>query len=140
MALHTAETPAFAEDKDDPPSPNPHVHLIVQSLGIDGIRLNPRKADLHRWREGFARALREHGAEAVATSRVDRMQRAHGEKQVRRKMRERGAKFTKRLQPPGSQRNHPQGATYREGEARPIRPGREDLDGIRGRLRSAARA
>jgi hypothetical protein len=96
MALHTAETPAFAEDKDDPPSPNPHVHLIVQSLGLDGTRLNPRKADLHRWREGFARALREHGAEAVATSRVDRMQRAHGEKQVRRKMRERGAKFTKR--------------------------------------------
>ncbi len=139
MALHTAETPAFAEDKDDPPSSNPHVHLIVQSLGLDGTRLNPRKADLHRWREGFAQALREHGAEAVATSRVDRMQRAHGEKQVRRKMRERGAKFHQALQSPGSQRHHPQGATYRAGKACPIRPGREDLDGIRGSLRSAAR-
>lgn len=98
MALHTVDTPAFEEDKNDPPSPNPHVHLIVQSLGFDGTRLNPRKADLHRWREGFAQTLREHGVEAAATSRIDRLHRPHGEKQVRRKMRERGAKFTKPYQ------------------------------------------
>jgi hypothetical protein len=98
MALHTIDTPAFEEDKNDPPSPNPHVHLIVQSLGLDGTRLNPRKADLHRWREDFAQALREHGVEAAATSRIDRLHRPHGEKQVRRKMKERGAKFTKPYQ------------------------------------------
>jgi hypothetical protein len=42
------------------------------STGLDGIRLNPRKPDLQRWREGFAEALREHGIEATTTSRIHR--------------------------------------------------------------------
>lgn len=46
-----------------------HVHLCVLSLGRDGTRLNPRKADLQRWREGFAEKLRENGIEANATKR-----------------------------------------------------------------------
>jgi hypothetical protein len=46
-----------------------HVHLCVLSLGRNGIRLNPRKADLQRWREGFAEKLRENGIEANATKR-----------------------------------------------------------------------
>jgi hypothetical protein len=29
---------------------NPHVHLSVRAEGRDGKRLNPRKADLQRWR------------------------------------------------------------------------------------------
>lgn len=51
---------------------HPHVHLCVNAQGIDGTRLNPRKADLQRWREGFAEALREHGIEANATPRLVR--------------------------------------------------------------------
>jgi hypothetical protein len=34
---------------------NPHVHLSVRAEGKDGQRLNPRKADLRRWREIFRR-------------------------------------------------------------------------------------
>lgn len=51
---------------------HPHVHLCVNAQGDDGTRLNPRKADLQRWREGFAEALREHGIEANATPRLVR--------------------------------------------------------------------
>lgn len=70
MVLHTFET-----DPDPHPSPHPHVHLTVKAAGLDGIRLNPRKADLQRWREGFAEALREHGIEATTTSRLHRTNR-----------------------------------------------------------------
>lgn len=51
---------------------HPHVHLCVKALGFDGTRLNPRKADLQRWREVFAEALRQHGIEANATPRTAR--------------------------------------------------------------------
>jgi hypothetical protein len=67
MVLHTFET-----DPDPSPSPHPHVRLTVKAAGLDGVRLNPRKADLQRWREGFAEALREHGIEATTTSRLHR--------------------------------------------------------------------
>jgi len=67
MVLHTFET-----DPDPHPSPHPHVHLTVKAAGLDGGRLNPRKVDLQRWREGFAEALREHGIEATTTSRIHR--------------------------------------------------------------------
>jgi hypothetical protein len=67
MVLHTFET-----DPDPNPSPHPHVHLTVKAAGLDGMRLNPRKADLQRWREGFVEALREHGIEATTTSRLHR--------------------------------------------------------------------
>lgn len=46
---------------------NPHVHLSVRAESMDGRRLNPRKADLHRWRESFAERLRGWGVEAEAT-------------------------------------------------------------------------
>ena len=67
LVLHTFET-----DPDPHPSRHPHVHLTVKAAGLEGIRLNPRKADLQRWREGFAEALREHGIEATTTSRIHR--------------------------------------------------------------------
>lgn len=51
---------------------HPHVHLCVQMQGRDGTRLNPRKADLQRWREGFAHGLREYGVVANATPRQTR--------------------------------------------------------------------
>jgi len=48
---------------------HPHVHLVVKAVGRDGVRLNPRKADLQRWRELFADALHEQGIVANATPR-----------------------------------------------------------------------
>jgi hypothetical protein len=51
---------------------NPHVHVVVRAERNDGRRLNPRKADLHRWRERFASALRSYGIEAAATRQAVR--------------------------------------------------------------------
>lgn len=51
---------------------NPHVHISVRVEGRHGRRLNPRKADLHRWRETFAEKLRERGVEAEATRQATR--------------------------------------------------------------------
>ncbi|TKB87977.1 MAG: conjugal transfer protein TraS, partial [Nitrospira sp.] len=51
---------------------NPHVHLSVRSESRQGKRLNPRKADLHRWRETFAEKLRGYGVEAEATRQATR--------------------------------------------------------------------
>ena len=45
----------------------PHVHLAVRADCFDGVRLNPRKADLDRWRAVFARGLQDRGINAVAT-------------------------------------------------------------------------
>jgi hypothetical protein len=51
---------------------NPHVHLSVRASARDGHRLNPRKADLHRWRETFAEKLRGWGIDAEATRQATR--------------------------------------------------------------------
>ena len=51
---------------------NPHVHLSVRAEGRDGERLNPRKADLRRWRETFAQRLRDLGIEAEASPQITR--------------------------------------------------------------------
>jgi len=51
---------------------NPHVHLCVRAESKSGRRLNPRKADLHRWRETFAEKLRGWGIEAEASRQVAR--------------------------------------------------------------------
>ena len=51
---------------------NPHVHLSVKAESKHGERLNPRKADLHRWRETFAERLREWGVDAEATRQAVR--------------------------------------------------------------------
>ena len=90
MVLHTFET-----DPDPRPSKNPHVHLIVKATSLDGTRLHPRKADLQRWREVFAEALREHGIEAAATNRAQRLKRERGEKQSVRYMKKRGKPLDK---------------------------------------------
>lgn len=90
MALHTFDT-----DPDDDPSPNPHVHLCVKATGLDGLRLNPRKADLQRWRERFAERLREHGVACEATRRLHRLQPHRGERQSVRHKKARGEQFEK---------------------------------------------
>ena len=51
---------------------NPHVHISVRAESKHGRRLNPRKGDLHRWRETFAEKLRERGVEAEATRQATR--------------------------------------------------------------------
>ena len=51
---------------------NPHVHISVRAESRHGWRLNPRKADLHRWRETFAARLRERGIAAEATRQATR--------------------------------------------------------------------
>lgn len=61
---------------------HPHVHLTVKALGLDGVRLNPRKNDLQYWRETFAEKLREQGIEANATPRKVRGVVKKAEKQA----------------------------------------------------------
>ncbi len=51
---------------------NPHVHISVRAESKHCRRLNPRKTDLHRWRETFAAKLRERGIEAEATRQATR--------------------------------------------------------------------
>jgi hypothetical protein len=53
---------------------NPHMHISVRAESMHGKRLNPRKADLHRWRETFAERLREWGIDAEATRQATRGQ------------------------------------------------------------------
>ncbi|WP_336728577.1 relaxase/mobilization nuclease domain-containing protein [Achromobacter ruhlandii] len=69
---------------------HPHGHLCVKALGLDGSRLNPRKADLQRWRERFAEALREQGIEANATPRRARSNTRTTVKQATRHAAKRG--------------------------------------------------
>lgn len=51
---------------------NPHVHISVRAESRSGRRLNPRKADLARWRETFAEKLKGWGVEAEASRRASR--------------------------------------------------------------------
>ena len=69
---------------------NPHVHLSVRAESMGGRRLNPRKADLHRWRETFAERLRGYGIEAEATRQATRGEGRRYEHLWQRKAREDG--------------------------------------------------
>ena len=69
---------------------NPHVHLSVRAESFYGKRLNPRKADLQRWRETFAEKLRGYGVEAEATRQATRFQTRNSEHLWRLKAREEG--------------------------------------------------
>ena len=51
---------------------NPHVHISARAESKHGRRMNPRKADLHRWRETFAEKLRDLGIDAEATRQATR--------------------------------------------------------------------
>jgi hypothetical protein len=59
MALHTHQA-------------NPHVHLLVRAESDLGVRLNPRKANLHEWRMEFASELRARGIAAAASRQAAR--------------------------------------------------------------------
>ncbi len=75
---------------------NPHVHISVRAESKHGKRLNPRKADLHRWRETFAEKLRGHGIEAEATRQATRGRNRNCEPLWRLKAREDGRLRTNR--------------------------------------------
>lgn len=67
----------------------PHVHLAVRAMGLDGTRLNPRKSDLAAWRDRFAQELRRRGIEAESTPRRARGITQKPERTSVRKARER---------------------------------------------------
>jgi hypothetical protein len=75
---------------------NPHVHISVRVESMHGKRLNPRKADLHRWRETFAEKLRGYGIEAEATRQATRERITNYEPLWRIKAREGGRLRTSR--------------------------------------------
>jgi hypothetical protein len=69
---------------------NPHVHISVRAESKRGRRLNPRKADLHRWRETFAEKLHGHGIDAEATRQATRGRSRNSDPLWRIKAREDG--------------------------------------------------
>ena len=69
---------------------NPHVHISVRAESLHGRRLNPRKADLDRWRETFAEKLRGYGVAAEATRQATRGQSRNPDALWRLKAREEG--------------------------------------------------
>lgn len=75
---------------------HPHLHLTVKAVDLDGVRLNPRKADLQHWREMFAEKLGEQGIEANATPRKVRDVVRKAEKQPIRHIDEEHAKGRRR--------------------------------------------
>ena len=76
----------------DPKRPeNPHAHLTIKRRGRMGQSLNPRKADLQAWREGFALELRVRGVIAEATPRRVRGVTRKGQRQAIRHMDKRQA-------------------------------------------------
>lgn len=60
-------------------TPRPHVHAVVKAVSEQGIRLHITKPMLRRWRQEFARNLRDQGIEANATERAVRGN-SHGAK------------------------------------------------------------
>jgi hypothetical protein len=67
-----------------------HIHVCVGTRDIDRAdepRLSPRKADLFRWRQGFADKLREQGVDAAASERRHRFNHRKSEHAVVRQIR-----------------------------------------------------
>lgn len=62
---------AFVLHTDEP---HPHVHAVVKAVSEQGVRLHIKKETLRRWRQEFARHLREQGIAANATDRAVRGQ------------------------------------------------------------------
>lgn len=69
---------------------HPHVHITIARRDFDGRRFHPDRDDLFRWRQRFAKKLRERGIEANATpTRARSIDPAHEHIAVR-KMRDKG--------------------------------------------------
>lgn len=120
--LHTFDT-----DPDPQPSPNPHVHVVVKASRADGTRLNPRKADLQRWRETFAERLRDRGIDATATSRAQRLRHEKADSQGLHHLKKTGT--PSRKAPPFDQ-PPPQPRGMTPGRARILRHYQTLVDGL----------
>ena len=86
---------------------NPHVHISVRAVSRLGKRLNPRKNDLHRWRETFAEKLRGYGVEAEASRQTTRGQHRQPDPLWRLKAREEGRLRRAPSTKQSGQQNHP---------------------------------
>jgi hypothetical protein len=86
---------------------NPHVHISVRAESVLGKCLNPRKSDLHRWRETFAEKLRGYGVDAEATRQTTRGQHRQPDPLWRLKAQEAGRLRRAISTNHGGSKNHP---------------------------------
>ena len=98
-------------------TPRPHVHLTVQAEGLDRTRFNPRPVQLHRFRERFARELRERGVAAEATPRRARGQGIAGSSMALVKLRARLASGVSRVMTDSDWRTNEQAVAVARGQA-----------------------
>ena len=98
-------------------TPRPHVHLTVQAEGLDRTRFNPRPVQLHRFRERFARELRERGVAAEATPRRARGRGVAGSSMALVKLRARLASGVSRVMTESDRRTNEQAIAVAHGRA-----------------------
>jgi len=97
-------------------TPRPHVHLTVQSEGLDRTRFNPRPVQLNRFRERFARELRARGVAAEATPRRARGQGIAGSSMALVKLRARLAGGASRVMTHADRRTNEQAIEVARGQ------------------------
>ncbi len=98
-------------------TPRPHVHMTVQAEGLDRKRFNPRPVQLHRFRERFARELRERGVAAEATPRRARGRGVAGSSMALVKLRARLASGVSRVMTESDRRTNEQAIAVARGQA-----------------------
>lgn len=98
-------------------TPRPHVHLTVQAEGLDRTRFNPRPVQLNRFRERFARELRERGIAADATPRRARGKGVAGSSMALVKLRARLASGSARKLTDADRRTNAQAVAIALGQA-----------------------
>ena len=98
-------------------TPRPHVHLTVQAEGLDRTRFNPRPVQLHRFRERFARELRERGIAAEATPRRARGRGVAGSSMALVKLRARLVSGTSGVMTESDRRTNEQAIAVARGQA-----------------------
>jgi len=98
-------------------TPRPHVHLTVQAEGLDRTRFNPRPVQLHRFRERFARELRERGVAAEATPRRARGRGIAGSSMALVKLRARLASGAGRVMTESDRRTNEQAIAVARAQA-----------------------
>ena len=99
-------------------TPRPHVHMTVQAEGLDRTRFNPRPEQLHRFRERFARELRERGVAAEATPRRARGRGIAGSSMALVKLRARLANGVGSVMTNADRRTNEQAITFARGHAK----------------------
>ncbi|CAM4381192.1 MAG: hypothetical protein LEGION0398_MBIBDBAK_01085 [Legionellaceae bacterium] len=71
---------------------HPHIHCVIKLRGLDGLKLNPRKADLARYRKSFAKSCRQRGIKVEASRRFERGLPGKAKKTSFYRMNQRGKK------------------------------------------------